>query len=267
MASQIIFFYKNRADYSYTNVVASASEGNTYAPYVLNRSNLSAWLTTGSVDANNTTLTIDFSEKRTVSDIILIKHNFKSFNIKHWDDVSSSYQDFSPPINETTNTAETSYYVVTTLETSKIQITILGTQVANEDKFLYQFIATQRIGQLYGWPQIVSPTLSRNRITNQMLSGKLNVVENIGAFMCQLTVDSWSNDGDLSIVENLYDSNEGFLVWLCGGDETQFKTVRQGYRLEDLFLMKCTDEYTPEYNDGVYNNGIKIQMTLQEVID
>src|SRR5688500_2818941 len=133
MSGQIIFFRKSKADFSYDNVSATASEGASYAEYVLNRSNLSAWLTTGSVDANNTTLTIDFSEDRVVSDILLLKHNFKAFTVKLWD--GSTYQDFSPAISETTNTDSSNYYEVTSQETSRIQITITGTQTPDEDKY------------------------------------------------------------------------------------------------------------------------------------
>jgi hypothetical protein len=265
MSSQIIFFQKNKADLSYENVSATASQGSAYAQYVLNRSNVSAWLTTGSVDADNTTLTIDFNEDRYVTDLLLLKHNFKSFTVKYWN--GSSYVAFSPAIAPTNNTAASNHYEVTGVETSRIQITILGTQTANQDKYLYQFIATEQLGQLNAWLMIKNPTHSRNRIKNKTLSGKLNIVENVGGFSCRLTVKSLTNSSDLNLIEELYAANEGFLVWLCGGDESQFLTRRQGYRMEDIYLMKCTDEYQPEYVDGVYKNGIKIEIDLQEVID
>jgi hypothetical protein len=265
MSSQIIFFEKNKADLSYENISATASEGSEYAPYVLNRSNLSAWLTTGSVDANNTTLTIDLTEDRVITDILLLKHNFKSFTVKYWN--GSTYVAFSPAIAPTTNTSASNYYEVTQVETSKIQITILGTQTPNEDKYLYQFIATEKLGQLNGWPVIQGPTHSRNRIKNKTLSGKMNIVENVGGFSCALTVAFLKDSSDLDVIETLYAANEGFLVWLSGGDESQFLTRRQGYRMEDIYLMKCVDEYRPEYVSGIYKNGIKIELSLQEVID
>jgi hypothetical protein len=265
MSAQILFFQKNKADYSVASVTAIASESSDLASYVLNRSNLSAWITTGSVDANNTTLEVDFGETRRVTDIILLKHNFKSFKAEYWD--GSAYQAFSPAIDETTSTETTSYFEFTAVTTLKIRITIRGTQVVNSDKYLYQFIATEKIGQLNGWPVIKKPMVSRNKKKSEMLSGKMNIFENIGKFSCTLEVKAATDGEDLTIIETLYEQFEGFLVWLCGGDESQFKTVRKGYRLEDLFLMKCSDEYEPEYLDGVYKNGIKISMSLEEVID
>jgi hypothetical protein len=139
--------------------------------------------------------------------------------------------------------------------------------VADADKYLFQFISTTQIGQLQGWPVIKSPTVSRNRKTNKMLSGKILVKENIGAFTTSLTVKILSIDNDLTIIESMYASNEGFLVWLCGGDESQFKNERIGYRLEDIYLMKCTNEWRPEWSDGLYTSGMKINIQLKESVN
>ncbi len=265
MSGQIIFFEKNKADFQYTWVNATASQGDDFAHRVLDRSNNTAWITTGSVDADNTTLTIDIGDQKFITDLILIKHNLKNFTVKYWN--GTTYTNFSPAIAETTNTDTSNHYPVTQVETSRIQITIFGTQTADVDKYIHQVIMTSRIGQLTGWPKIKKPVHSRNKKKSQMLSGKVNLQENVGFFSCELEVDSWSIDADLDIVEALYDSQDGFLVWLCGGDETQFKTLRKGYRLEDIYLMKCVDDYSPEYNQGIYQLGMKIQIQLAEVID
>jgi hypothetical protein len=265
MSGQIIFFEKNKADFSYSSVRATASESTDYAVNVLNRNNTTAWITTGSLDSNNTTLTIDTADTKLISDILLIKHNFKAFTLKYWD--GFTYQDFSPAINETTNTKESNYFEVEAVSTNKLQLTILGTQVPDSDKFLYQFIATEKLGRLTGWPIIKSPTISRNRKTNQMLSGKMNVFENVGNFSVTLRFNSFSSDADLTLVEELYNQVDGFLVWPCGGNEAQFRTARQGYRMIDIFLMKPIDEYTPEYNKGIYKSGLSFDINLEEVID
>lgn len=265
MSGQIIFFKKNKADFGYTWVSATASEGNDFAPLALNRSNNSAWITSGSVDANNTTLTVDIGDSRAITDLVLIKHNFKSFKVEWFDGVL--YQPFSPAIDVTNNTATSHYFPVSLVSTARIRITVRGTVIANSDKFLYQFIMTEKIGQLKGWPKIQKPILSRNKRKSQMLSGKMNIQENIGFFSCTLQVDNWKDDTDMTIVESLYNQSEGFLVWLSGGDETQFSTRRQGYLLENLPLMKCANEYTPEWVNGLYKSGMKISIDLDEVID
>lgn len=264
MSQQITFFQKNRADYSDTKVIATASEGNLFAPLVLNRNNTSGWGTSGSVDANNTTLTIDFGDTHTLTDLLLVKHNFKSFTAKYWD--GAAWQDFSPAIAPTNCTDSTSRFSFSSVLAQKILITVLGTQVPNSDKSLCQVIATQLIGQLTGWPVIKKPTHNRNKRITTMLSGKQYIAENVGGFAADLVVTNWSSSADLSIVENLFDSNEGFLVWLGGGDETQFSSIRQGYRKEDLYLMRCSNNYMPEWAQGFYKSGLAITISLQEVV-
>lgn len=262
-AQQIMFFKKNFADYSDSQVAVTASQSSTYAPFVQRRSNSLGWMTTGSVDSDNTTLTCDFVNLKTIDNIILIGHNFKNYTIKYWD--GAAYQNFSTSINVTNSTATTSRHSFTAQATTKIQVTITGTQVANADKRLNQLIATQLIGQLTGWPQITNPTMNLNKRLNTMLSGKLNIGTNVGGFYCDLKVTNWSSGADLTIVETLYNSGNGFLVWLCGGDENQFSSVRIPYRLRDLFLMKCQNNHGPEWVQGLYKTGQKITISLAEV--
>jgi hypothetical protein len=265
MGEQIRFFKKSWCDLEREGVTATASQGSDYAAYPLNRSNLSAWVTTDSVDADNTTWTVNFGEVRAVDSILLLKHNFRAFTVKYLS--GASWTAFSPAISETTNTAESNAYDVTSVETSQIQITITGTQTANEDKFLAQFIATEAIGQLAGWPQIKSPKHSRNKRRNQMLSGKSYIAEQVGAFSCELVVKELKSAADLAIVEELYDSVDGFLFWPGGGSESQFPNVLRGYRLEDIYLVKPVDDYEPEFLQGQYRRGIDFKMKLAEVID
>ena len=265
MSYQIRFFEKNKADFSDAAVVATASQGVGFETFALNRSNLSAWVTNSSVDADNTTFTIDFGDLHYIDSVLLVKHNFKAYTVKYWD--GSAYQDFSTAINVSGNSDETKFHQFTAVNTTKVQLTITGTMTANQDKFLYQFIVTKQIGQFNGWPVIKNPIVSRNRQFSKMLSGKQSVREMIGAFSCTLSVKTLSNSADLDIIESLYLSNEGFLLWLCGGSESQFSSSRIGYRMEDLYLMKCHNEYKPEFYNGLYKAGIVTTVDLVEVVD
>lgn len=264
MAGQIIFFEKNRCDFSNESLVITATQANTYVNYLSDRSTDTAWMTTSSVDADNTTITFDMVDEYELTDLILVKHNFKAYTLKYWN--GSAYVNFSTPIAETTNTLETTRHSFTKVATTKLQLIIQGTMVANSDKRMFEFIATKLIGQLEAWPVINDPVVSRNKQKSTMLSGKRSVRENIGFFSCKLQVKILRSDADLDIIETLYDSNNGFLVWLCGGVTSQFSSVRKGYRKEDLFLMKCEDEYKPEFYKGLYQSGIDFQMKLVEVV-
>lgn len=265
MGSPIIFFNKSKLDISNSNVEITADNGQSYVDYLRNRNNTSAWVTTGSVDADLTEIEFNFGETRSITDILLIKHNFKAFTVKYWN--GSAWTAFSTPIAETTNTKETNWYQFTEVDTTKLQLIIQGTQTANEDKFMYQFIATTQMGQLEGWPMITGVEHDRNRTKTQALSGKMSVNENIGGFRCKLSVPHYKIIEDLEIIEAMYEKNEGFLVWLCGGSESQFYFAAKGYRLEDIYLMKCSNEYNPDYAKGIYINGLEIKIQLDEVID
>lgn len=266
MSAQIIFFDKSLCDYgSSLNVnpngtTASASQASDLAYLVQDRSNRTAWITTGSVDADNTWFLMDLGDTRTITEILLIKHNFKNYLIQYWD--GANYVDL---VTVTNSVLTTSRHTVSSTLTSRIKITITGTQVANADKFLYQLILTTLVGQLTGWPIIDAPTHERNRQTAKMLSGKTSLSVGLGAFSCSLKVAIWKDSNDLAIVESLFDSSEGVLVWLCGGDENQFSSKRKGYRLEDIYLMRAVSDYQPQWAEGIYSNGLVIDIDLAEV--
>lgn len=271
MGSQVKFFKKSFADIDNANASitvtdsVATSTGQDIIDFVRNRNNRSAWRTTDSTDAGTTTLTIDFIDTENISRLLFLKNNWKAFTVKYWNGIS--YVDFSTVISETVSTAENNYYEFTAVDTSKIQVIITGTQVADEDKELYQFIATEEEGTLEAFPEITNPRHVSLRQRTTMLSGKTNIVESIGRFSCGLKVPYWKSDNDLTLVEKLYFGRLPMLVWLCGGDETQFSSIRRGYRLEDIFLVRPVNDYSPKWFSGVYTTGLEIEIRLDEVVD
>jgi len=273
MSGQITFFNKSLIDIDQGNITITVTDavatnnGTDFVNYMRNRKNDSGWITTGSTDAANTTLDVDFTDEIDFTDILLVSHNLGAYTIQYWD--GSAYQDFSTAITETTNTETTNHYNFTSVESSKLKIIITGAQTVDADKVIRQLIVTRRIGdgQLEGWPIIKKPTLSTNRKSNKMLSGKISQVESIESFSCQLTVAVWSSDDDMDIVEGIYFKHQGVLLWLCGGDESQFKNERINYRKEDIYLVRPVNEYSNEYYKGVYSNGQKITLELQESVN
>lgn len=265
-AQQIQFFKKNKADVSAIGVTVSASQNSDLANLAQGRSLLSGWMTTGSVDADNTTFEIDFDDAQIVDSIILVNHNFKAYTIKYWN--GSAWVDFSPAINVSGNAKDTVYHSFTqVVSCPKVLLTISGTMVANSDKMLSTFVVTEKLGQFAGWPIIGSPVVGRNRSTTKMLSGKSSVRENIGNLAFKLSVILWKNANDLTLVQTLYNQNNGFLTWLTGGEESQFFINTKPYRNKDISLMKCSDEYSPVLYQGMYQVGQAITMNLVEVVD
>lgn len=269
---QIRFMKKSRLDIS--NVLASitvtdataTNNGQDFVDFLRNRNNTSAWVTTGSNDAANTTLEMDLTDERDLTTIILVKHNFDSYTLKYWD--GGAYVDFATPISVTGNTDPTTFHEFNTVSTSRIQLVITGTMVADSDKRMTQAILTENLvsGQLEGWPVIRKPRLTTRKQVSNMLSGKVNVTESVGAYSMDLQVRHWKIAGDMDIVEEIYLGKRGVLVWLSGGDEDQFTFRRIGYRKEDIYLMRATNDYSPEWVSGVYINGLKITLKLREAI-
>lgn len=273
MAAQIRFFNKNKIDLDNPNVTitvtdaTATNDGQDFVDFMRNRNNTSAWLTTGSNDAANTELLVEMVDEREISEILLICHNLKAYTIQYWN--GSIYTDFSTPIAETVNAELTNHHTFTKVSTSRIKIVITGTQVADADKQIKQLIFTDEVasGQLEGWPVIKKPRHSKNKRITSMLSGKVNVVESVGSFGMDLSVRNWNIDSDMELVEEIYFGNRGVLVWLSGGDQTQFSRAHIGYRKEDIFLMRATNDYTPEFRSGIYSTGVKITMKLRESIN
>lgn len=267
MSGQIIFYQKNKIDLSVDGVSISVTDsvasntGESFSHYLRNRKNSSGWITTGSTDAGNTTLTVDMGEGKTLDKIIMVGHNFKNYKIKKW--VVNAFVDLLTVEN---NTRETTFNSFDSIITDKIQIEIENTMIADSEKFMRQLILTEGLGQFNGFPKIQKPTHDTNRIITKMLSGKKSVIESVGAFSCNLTVDVLSDKSDLELIESLYYTKNGFLMSLSGEMEDQFRNKLLGYRDMDIYLMKCTNNYTPEFFKHCYQLGAKVDMKLEEIV-
>jgi hypothetical protein len=266
MSYQIKFFLKNAGDFSANpNVTATASQGNSTAANVLDRKNTTAWLTSGSVDADLTTLIIDFVDPYYLTDLLLVKHNFKSYKVEYWD--GAAYQAFPTPVDETVNTALTTHHSFAGTTTTKIKLTVRLTTVVNDDKTLYQFIATELLGQLNGWPPIKKPTVGKNKRRSGMLSGKAAIARNLGGVSFGLDIPVHSDTADIDLLADLFDRSDGFLVWPCGGSESQFTRAVEPYRLQDIYCMACQDDFNPEWYGGMYKAGMHWSAQFVEVND
>lgn len=264
----IKFFRKNIIDLTNPLVTVTVTDsvatdtGNDFTSLMRNRNNNSGWGTTGSSDAGTTTMVIAFGETRSFTTIHLIGHNLKSYTLKYWN--GSAWTDFSTAIAPTTNTATTTYYTFTEVSSTQLQLIINGTVVANADKYLKQFIVSEILGTLSIEPEI-QPQWDKDRKLTKFISGKSYVAKSVGAFNVRIKMKSASNSTDLTLVETLFASYEGFLVWLGGGDESQFESVREGYRLQDIFLMDISNEYDVAYVESRWYHGLPIDLKLVEV--
>jgi len=271
MGSQILFLEKSKVDLDNVNATLTVTDavasdtGQSIIDFVRNRNNSSSWLTTGSTDAADTEILIELGDTTNITDIILIDHNWKAYTIQYHN--GTIFTDFSVAINETVNTSTGTSYNFSSVSTTQLKIIIDSTQIVDADKRLGQLIITDRIGQLNAWPKINRPMVSLNKVKTKMLSGKTHVAETTGFFACELDVKILKLDADLTLLESIYFSREGSLVWINAGDDAQFSSLRVGYRFRDIFLMRPIDEWNPEWHESIYTSGMKIKVKLQESVN
>lgn len=233
--------------------------------FMQNRSNNSAWATTNSTDAAGTQILIEMFDLLDVTDIMLIKHNFKDYIIEFLNPVSLLFEEYA---SETSFVKDTVIHEkLIPIQTRTIRITINSTKDINDDKSLRQLIIAEKFfsGELESYPKIRKPKHSKNRKVNKLQSGKVNVVESRGAFSTTLEV-KLNEENDLEIFEAIYENREGVLMLLSGGEEEQFITRRLGYRNEDIVLVRPVDEYINEHDVYIYQNRIKLKIKLNEAV-
>jgi hypothetical protein len=267
MAAPIIF-EKNKIDLDLPGVTITVTDavatetGQAYVDLVRNRRNDSGWGTGGSSDAANTTLVIETQDANEIDSIFLINHNFKAYTLKYWN--GSSFVDFSTVVNQTANQKTTTYHSFNAVQTTRVQLVITGTMTADQDKLLAQVVLTKQIGQFNNEPHVKKPRQEKGRKVRKMLSGRSNITRSLGAFTCALSFPAMKDADDMALIERMFDSFNGFLVWLHGDDDTQFFTDVQGFRPKDLYLMNCVNDLESEWNGGYFDHGQKLEIQLAE---
>lgn len=269
MSSPIRFFEKSYIDFN--NEAASiavvdtqsTNNGQDVVDYLRSRSNNNAWITSGSQDSYNTALELSLGGAYRVKDILLLSHNFKDYTL--------DYDENETWINLVTvvgNSQTTNHHTFDEVVTSKIRLRITGTQIPNDNKKMRQMIVTRPLlyGQLEGFP-IVKPALDQNKKITEMLSGKSNIAQSLGGYSIDLSVKSLESANDLEMFIEMYSRvSQGFLIWPNAGDDNQFRAAIPFWRGEDIFLVRVSDPYKPEWFSGIYSNGVPIKTRLKEVI-
>lgn len=252
-----------------------ASSGNDSSNRALDRNPITYWRSVASTDSMTETLEITFVADQTFNRIFLQDHNFKAFEIEYFS--SGMYNSFTnvvgingslSGISETTFSQDTSYYEFTEVTASKIRISIDTTQIPNQEKYLNQVIVCSELGTLQGYPEIKGLELNRQLRTEKMLSGRVLNLKSDEVFKVQLDFKDYPNSlgEDIDLLFTLQDSEESFLIWLCGGKfgTNFFRHTLRGYRLRDIYPVQLISPLKPIYSDNVYINGLNLSVQFQE---
>ena len=270
----IKFFDLNLAD-SKTGATATASSGDPSADFILDRNQYTVWRSVGSDDTTTETVEITLDAPETFSRLFLLRHNFKEFIVEYDD---SGWTDFSnvigingvtsSVISETDYAADSAYYEFDTVTTDKIRISATKTQVADEEKFLNSFAVCEELGTLEGFPIIKNATKDKKLRKSTLLNGRSFVTKSLEVMRFSLDFKNYPASllNDLDLLFSLFDRDDNFLVWLCGGKngEPYFKYQLRGFRIEDLIEMQVVNIFKDSYRKNYYNGVVRMKLSLEE---
>lgn len=258
---------------------ATASNGNDLAGNSLDRNKVTYWRTTGSDDSETVEFILTLGSSTTFNRLFLIDHNFRSFVIDY--DVSGVWTDFSnvvgitgslgSSITESSFSENTSYYEFNSVTTSSIRIRVTTTQTADAEKYLNQIVVTTELGTLSGFPLINRLRSSRNDREVNMLSGKKLVIKSKESLEFQLDFKDYPANlkSDLDLMFDLYDRDEVFMVWICGGrySTPYYRYTNRGFRLQDLITAQLSGDISPSYTSNVTSLPVNLRVQFVEVVD
>lgn len=255
------------------------STGDPSANYALDRNPFTYWRSVDSDDTITETLEINFPTSKTIDRIFLVDHNFKDFNIKY--DLSGAWTHFASVvgingslsnITETVFADDTAYYEFTPVTTTKIQINVLKTQVADAEKYISQIIATEELGTLQGYPEITDIDVDRNDRVQKTISGRYVVQKSEESVGFGLNFKDYPVRApyhpDLDLMMDIFDREDPFMVWLCGGRRgtNYFRYTLRGFRLRDIYTMQVTKPFKLSYSNNIYINQANMKVVFEESI-
>jgi len=257
---------------------AVASSGDASADFILDRNRFTFWRSVGSSDVTTETITITMSSSITFDRILLINHNFESFDVQF---DSGGFTDFSsvigldgappgPGIAETAFADDTAYYEFDSVTTTIVRIRATVTQTTDAEKFLNQMILTSEQGTFVGFP-VLTPT-HRRSLTRQVLSGKSIVEKLEDSFQGLLSFSSYPVSGtfnaDINLMLSIFESEDDFIIWPSGGRRgtTFFGNPLRAWRLEDAFTCNVVNNISPAFLQNVHILPINAEFELHEVV-
>jgi hypothetical protein len=279
MISGGVKFFEPCQNLGVDGAVINASSGDSSATYAIDRNPDTTWRSSGSLDVTTETLTITFPETTTIDRLFLLRHNWKEFSVQYYN--GSTWVNFAnvtgidgakASISETTFSDSCAYYEFDEVSTTQLRIQVTKTQVANEEKYVSQIIATRELGTLVGYPQIKGVDVDRNARVKKSISGRYIIQKSDETFGATLDFKEYPSSDvfnvDVELMMDLHDREEPFLVWLCGGrrGSTYFRYTLRGFRLDDVLLMQISKAFKLSYASNIYTNPVNCKVELEEHI-
>ena len=259
-----------------------ATSGSSAVVHMLNPNTETFWQSASSNDLTLETINITLSELSTIDRLFLIGINWKEFAVQYklagvWTDFTNVISlDNAIPGTEVSELAwslDTAYFEFDSVETQEIQITVLKTQVADEEKYCNQFIASFELGTFVGYPIIDNVDTDRGTRVKKTLTSKYIIQNSLEALSYKIKFETYPTadeiyHADIDLVMDIQDMDESFLVWLCGGKygSENFNYTLKGFRLKDVKQMKVKSKIPLKYMNNTYVNPIDLKFDLLESI-
>jgi hypothetical protein len=254
---------------------ATASSNSSGALNILSFFPYTMWESVGSDDLTAEEILIDLGGVKTFDRIFLMDMNFKNFDVMylveevytHFANVITVNSTSMTNITETIYSRDSAYYEFTEVSAQHLRIRINTTQIADAEKYLTTLVATLELGTFEGFPK-VTPMSDRNEIKTQTIGGKFSVQKTNPTFDISMKFSRYPVEDDLTVLETLFEREDPFLVWLCGGrtGSDYFKFNQRGWRLKDLINMQLVGNFSNEFDDGMYKLGFNKTLKFEEHI-
>lgn len=252
-----------------------ATSGQSSAKYMLDCNKYTQWESFGSNDITNEEILITLPSNKLFNRIFMVDFNLKSFEVLYWD--GASYVSFSnvigvnganySGINTTSYSFDSAYFEFDAVTTDKIKIIAKTTQIANQEKYITKFLVTKEIGTFQGFPRVETAS-DRNEEKIKTIGGKWIVQKSFETVNIKINFKSHPYQNDNDILETLFDTEETFLVYPCGGrtGTNYFKIAQKTWGLKDVFNMQITGDINNKFEKGVYILGVTKDITLVECV-
>jgi len=249
---------------------ATASSGDASADLMLSMEREVRWDSVGSNDATVETITITFTSV-TIDRLFLVDHNLKDFNITFGAGASSftnviGINGPTSGISEANFAEDTAYYEFDSITTDQINITANTTQVPNEDKHITLMAVMEELGTFIGFVKL-KPATTGNEKSFKTQTGKSITQKGFEAFDCSFALE-YIEQADMDLITTAYESQEPFLVWLCGGKfgTSSFSVEQKNWRLKDLYQVQTFGKIPTPWDRNVYTSRPKTRIRLQEEV-
>lgn len=253
--ANVSFYSKNRIDDDSTLTATSANTA-LFANLYDNDDNTNL-ISLGSDDLTPEAWEIEFSGQRTIDSIHISNHNIKSGKIEYWD--GAAWDDVSPTISWSANTATSNIFSFTKVSTTKIRLTMDTTIVADAEKSVGELRALDLIGTVERNPSKSDPRW-KEKARKMTTDDNSSIYVFFGSkFNTKMKFEN-ATDADLALFRSLKDLGTPFYVYLNGGDTTQ---TQEGFRIQDMYLVNYTNEFRYKLQKGHLTGvGVKIDLDL-----